>query len=316
MWGDGDFIRLSHAQPNAQTLWFYLLTGPHTTALPGLSVAGPRQLAEALGWPYEAFAPCLDEITSKGMAWVDARTRVVALPNAPKYDPPQSPNVVRYWKRLYQEVPDCEVKTRYRKRLQSFLRGFGLPFLEAFRDSLPKASLNPVPDPIPIPDPKDQNPRVHKPPAEVLSLGFPEFWTAYPRKVGKAAALKAWTKIAPGLYLQERIVRAVERQRSWPQWVKDSGQFIPHPATWLNGRRWEDEQPEVTAAPNIPKRTAANIAAVNAYLEGKQRDERAGQTATHGLGPGRDGGGAQGATVGGGPKSLGVRAGGLPDAGD
>jgi hypothetical protein len=25
------------------------------------------------------------------------------------------------------------------------------------------------------------------------------------------------------------------------EWTKDGGQFIPHPATWLNQKRWEDE---------------------------------------------------------------------------
>ncbi|MNH08813.1 hypothetical protein D3C79_682460 [compost metagenome] len=31
-------------------------------------------------------------------------------------------------------------------------------------------------------------------------------------------------------------------------WTKDGGQFIPHAATWLNGKRWEDELPTAGAA--------------------------------------------------------------------
>ncbi|RNF93802.1 hypothetical protein EFK07_03350 [Pseudomonas putida] len=43
-------------------------------------------------------------------------------------------------------------------------------------------------------------------------------------------------------------------------WTKDSGQFIPHAATWLNGKRWEDELPVAgTARPgsfnNLPQHT-------------------------------------------------------------
>ena len=34
---------------------------------------------------------------------------------------------------------------------------------------------------------------------------------------------------------------AIEAQKKSPQWTKDGGQFIPHPATWLNGKRWEDQ---------------------------------------------------------------------------
>ena len=37
------------------------------------------------------------------------------------------------------------------------------------------------------------------------------------------------------------ILNAVKAQRESPQWTRDGGQFIPHPATWLNQERWEDE---------------------------------------------------------------------------
>lgn len=70
---------------------------------------------------------------------------------------------------------------------------------------------------------------------------FEEFWKLYPRKVGKGAARKAWTKLKPGPGLCERILEAVECQRDWPQWRKDGGQFIPHPATWLHQERWQDQ---------------------------------------------------------------------------
>lgn len=75
--------------------------------------------------------------------------------------------------------------------------------------------------------------------------GFDEFWTAYPRKVAKSAALKAWRKVDVELSV---ILLAVARQKKWPDWTKDNGKFIPHPATWLNGRRWEDEPPPATSA--------------------------------------------------------------------
>lgn len=70
--------------------------------------------------------------------------------------------------------------------------------------------------------------------------GFPEFWAAYPRKTGKAAAEKAWRKIGPDATLRAAIAGALARQSAWEEWRRG---FIPHPATWLNGRRWEDEEP-------------------------------------------------------------------------
>jgi hypothetical protein len=41
------------------------------------------------------------------------------------------------------------------------------------------------------------------------------------------------------------MVSSVKVWKNSQQWTKDNGQFIPMPATWLNGRRWEDEQPKV-----------------------------------------------------------------------
>lgn len=69
---------------------------------------------------------------------------------------------------------------------------------------------------------------------------FNSFWEAYPKKVAKQAAEKAWKKLNPDKELTEAIISALSVQKNSPQWTKDNGQYIPHPATWLNGRRWED----------------------------------------------------------------------------
>jgi len=69
---------------------------------------------------------------------------------------------------------------------------------------------------------------------------FDIFWQAYPRKVGKGAARKAWQKINPTPDMLTIIIKAIETQKQTPQWQKDGGQYIPYPATWLNQERWED----------------------------------------------------------------------------
>lgn len=70
---------------------------------------------------------------------------------------------------------------------------------------------------------------------------FETFWKTYPKKIGKGAAEKAWSRISSVEAVFEKIVGAVAVQVRSEQWLKDGGQFIPHPATWLNQRRWEDE---------------------------------------------------------------------------
>lgn len=67
---------------------------------------------------------------------------------------------------------------------------------------------------------------------------FDVFWAAYPRKVGKGEARKAFGKVKVPL---EVLVNALEAQKLSDQWKKDGGRYIPNPATWLNQGRWEDE---------------------------------------------------------------------------
>ena len=71
---------------------------------------------------------------------------------------------------------------------------------------------------------------------------FDAFWAAYPKKVGKGAAEKAFSKLSPALLPQ--MLSAIDTQKKSDQWKKDGGQYIPNPATWLNQRRWEDELPK------------------------------------------------------------------------
>jgi len=77
---------------------------------------------------------------------------------------------------------------------------------------------------------------------------FDRFWSAYPKKKSRGDALKAFQKINPDEELLVIMVAKVEAEKATKQWKEDNGRFIPHPATWLNGRRWEDEGVEVQPA--------------------------------------------------------------------
>jgi hypothetical protein len=68
--------------------------------------------------------------------------------------------------------------------------------------------------------------------------GFEKFWESYPRKTGKGAARNAWAKAKlPEIDL---ILSALHKAKKSPDWLKERGAYIPHPATWLNQCRWED----------------------------------------------------------------------------
>ena len=70
---------------------------------------------------------------------------------------------------------------------------------------------------------------------------FERFWEAYPKKVRKAAARRAWKAIKPDEDLTQTILKAIELAKASPQWTKSGGRFIPDPSRWLEEKRWEDQ---------------------------------------------------------------------------
>ena len=108
-----------------------------------------------------------------------------------------------------------------------------------------------------------------------IASSFESFWAVYPKKVGKGAARAAWKKISPGNELAEVILGAVAQQKESHQWQKDGGQFIPHPATWLNQNRWEDSLDEMPS-PNEPK----GFQGIRDYLKEMEVEDGAGDIST------------------------------------
>lgn len=123
-------------------------------------------------------------------------------------------------------------------------------------------TLAPSPAPLPSPAPaqdaiaKDNTPPVgvsvsegkpkrERKPRTASSLPFADdfatFWETYPRKVAKPNAEKAWTKLVKAGELpdMDTLLAAVANQADAKDWRTDQT-FCPHPATWLNGKRWED----------------------------------------------------------------------------
>jgi hypothetical protein len=88
--------------------------------------------------------------------------------------------------------------------------------------------------------------------------GFDRFWAAYPRKVGKAAAERVFKRLRPDKDLLKTMLIALEQQKASRQWQKEDGQFIPHPATWLNQARWEDEPTRIPSG-QIPDHRVPDV---------------------------------------------------------
>ncbi|MGC3994064.1 MAG: hypothetical protein QM779_08170 [Propionicimonas sp.] len=82
-----------------------------------------------------------------------------------------------------------------------------------------------------------------------LDAEFAAWWRVWPRRVGKGQARKAYEgarrKVSAGA-----LLRAVEEQHDV---LVRAGQYCPHPSTWLNGERWEDDVAAI-APPAISQR--------------------------------------------------------------
>lgn len=91
-----------------------------------------------------------------------------------------------------------------------------------------------------------------------IDIKFNTFWTAYPRHVAKQNAIKAFAKLKPDDKLLAVILKDIEERKKTEAWQKNNGQFVPHPATYLNGRRWEDEAPSLPTPNNERKQPEPN----------------------------------------------------------
>lgn len=72
---------------------------------------------------------------------------------------------------------------------------------------------------------------------------FADFWSLYPRRVAKRAAAKAWEREMRAGTSADDILTGLRRQLAYLN--SREVQFIPHPTTWLNQGRWDDEVPMV-----------------------------------------------------------------------
>jgi hypothetical protein len=111
-------------------------------------------MAEELEWDLEAFDKAFQEVLDKGLAKADLKARLVWLPNALKYNKPESPNVVKSWAKEIDLLPECELKDEAIRSILEYLETLGdsykAPFLEACSPSekpLPKAFTKPLPKP-------------------------------------------------------------------------------------------------------------------------------------------------------------------------
>lgn len=182
IYADEKFRALSRPKPNGQSLFIYCLTCPETTSIPGLFCAGEAGMAEALGWSLQGFRHAFGEAKALGLIDADWKARVVWVPNAVKYNPPESINVVKAWRNAWDEIPECELKELAFQRIQALAVALGDGIGEAITQAFAKARV--------IQKQKQEQKQEQEQKSESAPTGFkkptPQEVTEYAQSIGYA----------------------------------------------------------------------------------------------------------------------------------
>lgn len=121
LWDDE---KIAHVSATTKLVWIYLLTGPHTTALPGLWHVGLAQIAEGLRLTFQEVEPALCELERLGRIVRHKACRMIRVPNAPKHNPAENGNAMKTWFRVWKDLPECAMKYEH---LDSLMLGVRTP---------------------------------------------------------------------------------------------------------------------------------------------------------------------------------------------
>lgn len=229
----------------------YLLAGPNTNGL-GCFRLGDGQVMDDLGWPAEKTAEAFSELSRNG--WAYRFQGVVLMPAFLKWNKIANANVAKARFGDFEMLPKGKVKAFAARAMLEFCDHW-TPETAAILETVSQTVTETVYESL-NQTPENQNPTqpyptqpyptllVRKPAkakrSPINSTDFDRFYDAYPRKISRKKAMEAFAKISPSPELLETIMAALKAQAATTKWRMEP-QYIPHPATWLNQSRWEDD---------------------------------------------------------------------------
>jgi hypothetical protein len=262
---------------DARYLMLYLLTSPHRNILGFYFLPSPYACFD-LGWDEKRFKKALQELLQIGRIKYDAHAHVVLVQNYIKHNPLENPNQVKSAIERLEEIPQTQLFQDFLAVVEQFNKPFIQPLVERLQERLRKQGTETgtetgtgninicAPDGARAhtrPDPgsdgsveadkvtvsSDEQPGEKSGPRSPFKSKrqeqlFDEFWAQYPKKRSKGQAERAWVKIKPDEQLFKAILDGLERAKTSVEWLKDDGQYIPYPSSWLNAKGWEDEYPQ------------------------------------------------------------------------
>lgn len=245
IWHDEKFRTLSS---DAKHLFLYVMTSPHSNAI-GLYVCPKEYICADLGWAITRVVKAFSELLQANLILYDEFCNLICIINHLKYNPIINKNQAISAAKIVKELPRSKLYSIILKQLQEIYHEplrrqleeqYNKSFDKSFDESFNHVLLQPETETETetIKEIKEKNDLRKR--NECLNL-FKKFWEAYPKKRSIGQAEKAWDKLNPDEQLLATMLAKIERAKTSEVWLKNDGQFIPYPATWLNRRCWEDE---------------------------------------------------------------------------
>lgn len=205
--------------PEDKYFYLYLLTNAHTN-LCGCYEISKRQMSNDTGYTVDVVERLLGRLSgAHNVIRYDDETKELLLVNWHKYNWSKSDKLL---KGVENEVAQLK-SPEFRELLTEILVSLEYPI-----DRVSPLKAYPMDTSYSYSNTDSNN------------SSFERFWQAYPKKVGKQDARRAF-KRAQAQTTADAMISAVEAQKKSGQWTRDNGRYIPNPSTWLNQGRWEDD---------------------------------------------------------------------------
>ena len=213
--------------PEDRYFYLYLFTNPHTN-LCGCYEISMKQMSVETGYTVDIINILLERFeTTHNIIRYSSKTKELLLLNWHKYNWTASEKFRKPLDKEIQNVKQPEFKEYLRKIFDGENNGYPI-------DTKCIDTSVTVTDTVSVTDADYSSVKPND------ETAFDQFWEAYPKKVGKKDARKAFDKAIKTVDL-DTILQAIEVQKGSDQWSRDNGKYIPNPSTWLNHGRWDDE---------------------------------------------------------------------------
>jgi len=242
-WQDDFILDLT---PEEKFFYIYLMSNSKTNQLGCYEI--PRKIIDLeTGLHMDVINTLLERFQKSGKIEYDTETNEILLLNWKSYNWTTSPKMKTCILKDFDRVKS--------PRLTSILEGFFVEY--GYLDKCESMGMDTHPNRVGEEEEQEQEEEEQeqdtpKPPAggtcatekvekALLAEYFERFYTAYPKKRAKDKAKKAFMKLKGDEIFLDAVLDSLEKQKRSTDWKKDDGQYIPYPASWVNGGMWQDE---------------------------------------------------------------------------